>query len=122
LTSREVSVMGKRSARNESSQALVITLVFFVLLSIGLAVATFAGFSEQSTLEGKVKEANTTAKSAKDARDWEQFVRLLQQAAIGFPLTKDDEEALGLLQKRYAEGKLGTNEKNKDDVDKIVKK
>ena len=93
--------MGDRYKRNEPSPVLVIALVFLVLLCIGLGVATFVGFSEQSKLEARIAEEHKSAQAAKDARDWEHYVRLMYQSAIGFSLSKDEEEALGLLQKRY---------------------
>ena len=58
--------MAKKSKRNDgSSQALIVCLVFSVLLNIGMAVATFAGFSEQSTLDGKIKDARTSDESSR---------------------------------------------------------
>jgi hypothetical protein len=117
------SVMGKKAKRNDgANQALIICLVFSVLLNIGMAVATFAGFSEQSTLDGKIKEARTSEDSAKKARNWEQYLHLTYKAAMGYQLSKDEEDAFSRLQKEFAAGALGKGESNKEDEDKNVKK
>src|SRR5262249_34382135 len=88
----------------------------------GMAVATFAGFSEQSTLDGKIKEARTSEDSAKKARNWEQYLHLKYKAAMGYPLSKDEEDALARLHKEFAAGALGKGEANKEDEDKTQKK
>lgn len=115
--------MAKKSKRNDgSSQALIICLVFSVLLNIGMGVATFAGFSEQSALDGKIKEARTSGDSAKAARNWEQYLHLKYKAYAGYQLSKDDEDAFARLQKEFSAGGLGKGEVNKEDEDKNVKK
>ena len=115
--------MAKKSKRNDgSSPALTICLVFSVLMNIGMAVATFAGFSEQSALEGKLKEAKGTESSTKKARDFERFLHLKYKAALGYQLSKDDEEAFAALQKEFTNGSLGKGESNREDEEKTVRK
>ena len=115
--------MAKKSKRNDGSgQALIICLVFSVLLNIGMAVATFAGFSEQTALDAKIKDAKGTEDSAKKSRNWEQFLHLRYKAATGYPLSKDEEDAFARLQKEFTAGGLGKGETNKEDEDKLMKK
>ena len=53
----------------ESKQGLVVVLVFFILATIGLGVATYYGFAEQEGLNAKVKEeAKKTKTIGEDAQ------------------------------------------------------
>ena len=54
----------------ESNQALVIVLVFFILTTIGLGVATYYGFAEQEKLRGDKKTAEDNKKKADTERDF----------------------------------------------------
>jgi hypothetical protein len=44
-----------KGGAGDSKQGLIITLVFFVLLAIGLGVGTYYGFAGQKDLEDKAK-------------------------------------------------------------------
>ena len=48
--------MAKKRGGGGSSPGLVITLVFFILATMGLGYATYAGFAEQEGLNKKIKE------------------------------------------------------------------
>ena len=103
----------------DSKQGLVIALVVFVLLSIGLGVATYYGFAEQQNLKNLAAKEKKQADANKASRDWEQYQNLLLKAYIGHPLVKEDQEALTDLVARNENGQLGKDEKNKADFDKL---
>jgi len=69
----------------ETSTGLIITLVFFILLSIGLGVATYYGFAEQEKLKGDAKTAAGKEKKANDERDFYRFEAHLMRAYMGVP-------------------------------------
>jgi hypothetical protein len=102
------------SKEESKTQALIIALVCFVVLSLGLGVATYYGFAGQEELRKQAAEA----KKEKDVQlrrgDWEQFQALSLKAYLGHNLTKEDQEALAALGKSYDAGKgnLGKDEKN----------
>jgi hypothetical protein len=103
------------ASKDESKQqALIIALVCFVVLSLGLGVATYYGFAGQEELKKQAAEA----KKEKDVQlrrgDWEQFQALALKAHLGHNLTKEDQESLAALGKNYDAGKgnLGKDEKN----------
>jgi hypothetical protein len=106
------------ASKDESKQqGLIIALVCFVVLSLGLAVATYYGFAGQEELKKQAAEA----KKEKDVQlrrgDWEQFQALSLKAHLGHNLTKEDQEALAALGKNYDAGKgnLGKDEKSYPD-------
>lgn len=112
--------MAKAAKSGESKQGLIITLVFFIILSIGLGVGTYIGFNEQGALEDKAKEAATKQKGAELARDWNRFQNVLYKAYAGLPMTADDTEALQTLRTQWP-SKLGKGEKNEEEVGKLIK-
>jgi hypothetical protein len=73
----------KRSSGGESKQGLVITLVFFILATIGLGVATYFGYSEQEAKDKAKAEAEKKTKDMTDERDWFKFQWNLARAYMG---------------------------------------
>jgi hypothetical protein len=106
-------------AQAESKQGLVITLVLFILLSLGLGVATYYGFAEQSTLDKKVKEAEKNAKTFQDDRDWYkgQAYRLYAAVAPNANVPADD---LSVLRDKMDKGTLGQGAKDSEAVKKSM--
>lgn len=80
----------------DSKQGLIITLVIFVLLSIGLGVSTYLGFDGQQQLEAKAKEAEKKEASMTKNRDFEKLKALMlkQYIGIGQPADVDDIQRL----------------------------
>src|SRR5438876_1215336 len=105
----------------DSKQGLIITLVFFVLLSIGLGVGTYYGFAGQKDFDDKRKTAVQEQKSAQADRDWYKFQALMARAYIGVPLTKNEEADLPVLHQSYEGGALGKESGGVDEVAKMVK-
>src|SRR5262245_24463984 len=79
----------RKKPQPESKQGLVVTLVFFILATIGLGVATYYGFAEQATLEGKAKEADKKYKDMQAARDYYKTLAGLLRSYSGSPLQGD---------------------------------
>jgi len=107
------------AAKNaESKQGLVVTLVFFILLSIILGVLTYTGYSGQADLEDKLKKANDDKKTIEENRTWYKAQALVYRAYIGHTSTD-----LAELKERHdgLKGKsLGGQSKDKDEVYKLI--
>jgi hypothetical protein len=65
------------SPKGESKQGLVVTLVFFILATIGLGVSTYFGFSEQETLRAEKDKSDATQKSEAKLIDFYKFQSML---------------------------------------------
>ena len=72
----------KRSS-GESKQGLVITLVFFILATIGLGVSTYFGYSEQEAKDKAKADAEKKLGDMTAERDWFKFQWNLARAYIG---------------------------------------
>jgi len=55
------------SPKGESKNGLIVTLVFFILATIGLGVSTYFGFSEQETLRADKDKSESTQKKRSQA-------------------------------------------------------
>jgi hypothetical protein len=75
--------MPPKSSKGESKQGLVITLVFFILATLGLGVATYYGFADQEAKDKAVKEAKKNEDLFKQERDWYKFQAQLYRTYIG---------------------------------------
>ncbi|HXG11239.1 MAG TPA: hypothetical protein VNK04_15885 [Gemmataceae bacterium] len=118
------------AAKGESKQGLIITLVFFVLLSILLGVVAYFGYAEQDHLANEKKKADAEKKTAETDRDYYRFQSLLCRAYMGHLLAKDMEE-LGVLMDRFApvqdvqgrkvrQLKADIKSKDRDDIVKML--
>lgn len=65
------------SPKGESKQGLVVTLVFFILATIGLGVSTYFGFSEQETLRAEKDKSDVTQKNEAKLIDFYRFQSML---------------------------------------------
>ncbi len=74
--------MAKQRGR-ESNTGLVVTLVFFIILSIGLGVATYYGFAQQAALTAEKTSAVASEKDMKAQRDWYQFQAWTYRTYLG---------------------------------------
>jgi hypothetical protein len=81
--------MPPKRAAAESKQGLVITLVIFILLTLGLGVATYYGFAEQEALTKAAKEAKDNEKKFKDERDFYRVQSNLLRVSVGLPRQPD---------------------------------
>jgi hypothetical protein len=71
----------KRSG--ESKQGLVVTLVFFILATLGLGIATYYGFADQDRLTKEKKDAEAKEKIANAERDWYRTKSQLLLSYVG---------------------------------------
>jgi hypothetical protein len=71
------------SSSGESNTGLVVSLVLFVLLTIGLGVTTYLGYSGQADLQAKAKQAEQKANDADKARRKEETLKLAYKIAAG---------------------------------------
>ncbi|HVS36432.1 MAG TPA: hypothetical protein VMS17_12775, partial [Gemmataceae bacterium] len=73
--------------RRESNVGLIVTLIFFILTSVGLGVATYYGFAQQDALLKDKKASDKAAADMKEKADYYQFQALWLRAIMG--LTAD---------------------------------
>src|SRR5436305_1944127 len=91
----------------ESKQALIITLVVFVILSVILGITTYLGFDGQKALEAKAKEADSKKAQYEKLSDWYRFQALQYRAYMGAPLANDEMEALATLRNGFGDQQDG---------------
>ena len=111
--------MAKQRGR-ESNTGLVVTLVFFILTAIGLGVATYYGFAQQADLTTKAATADKAAKDAERERDWYKFQAWTYRAYLGHTVGIDD-TALKVYREQFDANQLGKDEKDREDVVKLIK-
>jgi len=107
---------------DSKQQALIISLICFVVLSLGLGVATYYGFAGQVELKKQADDAKKEREIQLKRGDWEQFQALALKAHLGHNLTKEDQEALAALRKGYEGGSLGKEEKDYADGKSLLDK
>jgi len=101
--------------RGESKQGLVITLVFFILATIGFAVGTYYGFAGQDALEKAAAKAKADEGVITKNREWWKFQALAYRACMGhLPATEVPD--LEALRGQFDQNQLGTQEKDQADV------
>ncbi|HMF11594.1 MAG TPA: hypothetical protein VKE94_04790 [Gemmataceae bacterium] len=97
----------------ESKQALVVTLVFFILLSIILSVLWYMSFSEADKLAKDKTTADNAEKSAKSERDTQRNMALLYRGYMGVPPA--DKLELKVAYEDYVSKVAGKNDKDGND-------
>ena len=75
----------------DSKQALVVTLVFFILLSIILGIFTYMGYSDADKYQKEKTTAENAEKTAKSERDANRNVAVLYRTYLGHPPASKDE-------------------------------
>jgi hypothetical protein len=100
-----------------SSIVLILFLVFFILLSIGLGVSTYLGFSQDDSKDKKIAELTKANKVASDDSDWYKGQALLYRVYMGQTQNLDT-VAFGDLRGKLDRGQL--TGKEKDEVKALV--
>jgi len=85
----------KRSS-GESKQGLVITLVFFILATIGLGVSTYFGYSEQEAKDKAKADAEKKLGDMTAERDWFKFQWNLARRYMGVPVAAETATEVGV--------------------------
>jgi hypothetical protein len=113
--------MPPKKAPSESKQGLVITLVFFILMTLGLGVATYYGFAEQETLTKKAVKAEADRKQFQEDQRFYQAQANFYRAMMGYPLPPDfTAEELQQAKEKIDQGTMGKGLKSQEDVKKLV--
>jgi hypothetical protein len=94
--------------RGESKQGLVVTLVFFILATLGLGIATYYGFADQDRLTKEKKDAEAKEKTANAERDWYKFQSQLLRAYMGHPKPEDAGDFAGKASQFFSGGMANT--------------
>jgi hypothetical protein len=75
--------MPRRTVRRESNVGLIVTLIFFILTSVGLGVATYYGFTQQADLTNKAAAADKSRAEADKKTEWYQWQALYLRTCLG---------------------------------------
>jgi hypothetical protein len=110
----------RSKSQGESKQGLIITLVFFILATIGLGVATYFGFSEQDKLDKAAKEAKKNEEAFKAERDWYKFQTLMYLSYMGLAQGLDGVDTLATQKDQFDKGSMKGG-KDKEFVSKVLK-
>jgi hypothetical protein len=92
--------------KGESKQGLVVTLVFFILATIGLGVATYYGMAEQDKLKQEAKKEADKVKIADAERDYFRLQSAILRSYLGAPPAAGSPAAAELANKpKFDDGK-----------------
>jgi hypothetical protein len=107
-------------SQGESKQGLIITLVFFILATIGLGVATWFGFADQEIKDKAVADAKKVEKAARDERDWYKFQSQIYLSYMGQSQNIDLTD-LGVKKGQFDQKSMKIDGyKDKDDATKLI--
>ncbi|HWG45408.1 MAG TPA: hypothetical protein VN688_21780 [Gemmataceae bacterium] len=107
-------------SQGESKQGLIITLVFFILATIGLGVSTYFGFAEQEKMTKDVTAAKNDAKLFKEQRDWYLFQDQMYRSYMGKAQNLEGAADLPTKKAQFDQGVM-KGDKDKEDVTKVLK-
>jgi hypothetical protein len=113
----------KSGGGGDSKQGLIITLVLFVLLSVILGVTTYLGFSGQTALEAKTKEAEKLKSDYDQDGDWYKFQAYTFRTYLGQPLSAKEKDSYDVLRGKFDQSATGMNTRDpeKETVTKLIK-
>ena len=104
----------------ESKQALIITLVFFILLSIVLGVFTYMGYADNDKLLKEKTTAENNEKNAKTERDGQRNLMLISRTFIGMPPADKKELTVAYEDVAKLAGKGDDNAKTLQELEKTL--
>jgi hypothetical protein len=107
-------------ARRESKAGLIITLVFFILTTLGVGVYAYTLQAEVEAKGKAAKDAAAKEKTANDERDWYKFQATLYRSYMG-QLDGVDLAALQQAREAFDANQLGQKAPDKDAVTKLIK-
>lgn len=110
----------RSKSQGESKQGLIITLVFFILTTLGLGVATYFGFSEQEKYVQQAKKAEDEKKVFQADRDWYKFQAQMAYSFIGKSEGMEGLDTLGTQKGQFDSGSMKGG-KDKDFATKVLK-
>jgi hypothetical protein len=117
--------MASKKRGGGPSPGLVITLVFFVLATIGLGISTYFGFASQGELEKEAKAKDKEKAAFQAQRDWyKRQAQVYRTYMTGEPPVGAKIEEVAQNRKALEEGKLGeasVDKAEKDDVGTFLK-
>lgn len=109
----------RRPQPSEPRQGLVITLVFFILATIGLGVGTYYGFADQDAKDKAKKDAEAKLKTANEALEYYKFQAEYYRTVMGHPDNIAPDE-LAASKDKFDKGSLGAKEKDFETVKKLI--
>src|SRR5262245_50100067 len=99
--------MARASSRGgESKQGLVVTLVFFILATIGAGVAAYYGFADKDKIRADRKTAVEEKERAEAETKWLRFQVGLYRAYLGAPAPTEEPKDLKQGEEKPKEGEL----------------
>jgi len=109
----------KASKGKSSNTGLVVTLVFFILSTIGLGISTYTGYTADEGKDVTIKKWKAEADAQKKISDWYEFQSLLYRAYMGH-LDADDQEKLRVKYGQYKANTLAGIDAEKPKVAALV--
>jgi hypothetical protein len=112
--------MARRKRGGTGTIILVVFLVFFILLSTGLGVSTYLGFSQDDDKGKQIADEKAKTAAMEKERDWYRFQSLQYRAYMDmdqFPAEKNPE--LADMRGRFDVGAL-KNDKDGAEVKKLI--
>ena len=104
----------RTKAQPESKRGIVVTLVFFILATIGLGVATYYGFADKDKLVKAKKDADAALKAMEDQRDIYRFETHFVRSYLGVPLEAEQRTALAVAKSDFEANQLGPKDAERD--------
>lgn len=102
--------MAKRGSRNapqgDSKRGLIVTLVFFVLATIGLGVGTYYGFADKEKLVEDKKAAQQQLKASEQLVDFYRFQSDFMKMYIG--VAPEDQARLAVDKQNFDSGRYSS--------------
>jgi hypothetical protein len=105
--------------KGESKTGLIVALVFFILTTIGLGIGTYTGYTADEGKDATIKKLNGEKKNLEADREWWKFQAMCYRAVLGH-LPGGDVGDLGLKKEQFAQGALGTGQKDKEEVTLLI--
>jgi hypothetical protein len=96
-----MAVKKRPAGQAESKPAMIITLVFFVLLSIGALVWGYFGYDGQEALRAKAEDAKKEVEAHKKEEQWQKLQALFYKVNAGLAKANDQQDYT-LLRDQYS--------------------
>lgn len=107
-------------AQEDSKRGLIIALVIFVLLTLGLGVSTWFGYSEQDRYVKDAKKNADEKKVMEDDRNYYQAQARVYRGYMGLTEGMEGADSLGTYKEQLQRGPLGKNSKDNANVQNVL--
>ena len=102
-----------------SSPGMVVTLVFFILATIGLGISTYTGYSEQEGKQASITKLTGELKAMTKDRDWQKYQALYAFNVIGQMNNAENQQSLKVFNDQFLANTLGPGDAERNEFKKI---